>query len=414
MGKKMVTSLGRVLLLIILLALITIGVFYIFAPVYDFKTPQQFGGNKIYNPYQHIDTVAWKKANFHCHTIASDGKNRLGEVQKAYKKYGYDILAISDHNLITKQGLPADEEIPAYEHGVNISMFHSVVIGARHGSIFDFVLLSTESNRYYTLRWLRSQGDIVVFDHPDRTRWLVPEDMNHLSYYNMMEVERGYTGGYLGFYDQALSNGHYSYVLASDDCHDVNRGKHFATAATFVATPTKKWKDVKEALLAGRNYAITIPNFKDTAYKLHRSWNLPRMKSLTLRNDSLEMVLSEPATIRVFGHSGIMEYEYNGTTEAKVPFLQTDTFLRFVAIFPDSVILYTNPIARYKGGAFPQFQNLASVNYPLTALYILLLASVVLFLIWLLLRLVLKMLPKRAFQKSSPKKMAWGYIKSGK
>lgn len=396
---KRVAFVGRLLLLVVLLAFTIIGIFYLFAPVYDFKTPQQFSGDLIYNPYQNIDSTTWKKANFHCHTTASDGHDKLEVVQKAYRSYGYDILAVSDHNLITNQGLPVQEEIPTYEHGINISKYHSVVMGAKRSSIFDFVLLSTESNRFYTLKWLRTQGDIVVFDHPDRTRWLEPEDVKNLTYYDMMEVERGFTDGVLSYYDEALSHGHYSFVLASDDCHEVGDPKRFARAATFVSTPTKRYKDIKNALLSGHNFALTIPAFNDSSYRIWRHFHLPKIRSLTLNNDTVNLTLTEPATIKVFGHSGIMQNEYIATTEAKVPFLKTDTYLRFAAIFSDSVTLYTNPIARYKGGAFPIFQDTSSVNYPLTVLYILGVSLIVLFSLFLFFLVLVRTLPARFYQK---------------
>lgn len=409
---KRVAFVGRLLLLVVLLAFTIIGIFYLFAPVYDFKTPQQFSGDLIYNPYQNIDSTTWKKANFHCHTTASDGHDKLEVVQKAYRSYGYDILAVSDHNLVISQGLPAQEEIPTYEHGINISKFHSVVIGAKHGSIFDFVLLPTESNHFYTLKWLRTQGDIVIFDHPDRTRWLEPEDVKNLSYYDMMEVERGFTDGVLSYYDEALSHGHYSYVLASDDCHEVGNPKHFGRAATFVSTPTKRYADVKKALLSGHNFGLTIPAFRDSSYRRWRHFHLPKIQSLKVRNDSLELVLSEPATIKVFGHSGVMQFEYVATNQAKVPFVKTDTYLRFAAIFSDSVTLYTNPIARYKGGAFPVFQDTSSVNYPLTVLYILGVSLIVLFSLFLFFLVLVRTLPTRFFRKVKRSKVAWQYAKS--
>lgn len=41
----------------------------------------------------------WYKANLHCHTTQSDGKWTPEEAKAAYQAQGYDILALTDHNV---------------------------------------------------------------------------------------------------------------------------------------------------------------------------------------------------------------------------------------------------------------------------------------------------------------------------
>lgn len=60
-------------------------------------------GWDIDNPY---DQVNWSedgqyKANFHTHTTRSDGRINPHAVVDAYHSLGYEILAITDHNLVT-------------------------------------------------------------------------------------------------------------------------------------------------------------------------------------------------------------------------------------------------------------------------------------------------------------------------
>lgn len=52
----------------------------------------------ITNPYEDVDW-SWKqyKTDLHSHTSATDGNNTLKEMVEEHYKYGYDILAISDH-----------------------------------------------------------------------------------------------------------------------------------------------------------------------------------------------------------------------------------------------------------------------------------------------------------------------------
>ena len=44
----------------------------------------------------------WIRCEFHCHTTNSDGKLSPREVLKLYKKNGYDVVAITDHDIFTK------------------------------------------------------------------------------------------------------------------------------------------------------------------------------------------------------------------------------------------------------------------------------------------------------------------------
>ena len=61
-------------LLLRIVALIIAGFFLFFimltlyAPGYIFPEPKPFSGNKLYNPYQDLDTSRWLKANFQVQT----------------------------------------------------------------------------------------------------------------------------------------------------------------------------------------------------------------------------------------------------------------------------------------------------------------------------------------------------------
>jgi|GEM_PF-5614651 len=57
------------------------------------------GGKIIYSPYS--EKRKWLKGCIHIHTDLNGGKNNLNEVIEWYKRYGYDFLAITEHNFIT-------------------------------------------------------------------------------------------------------------------------------------------------------------------------------------------------------------------------------------------------------------------------------------------------------------------------
>lgn len=60
-------------------------------------------GVEINNPYQSIDweNAVQHKANFHTHTVRSDGSLNPQVVVDEYHAMGYSILAITDHNEVT-------------------------------------------------------------------------------------------------------------------------------------------------------------------------------------------------------------------------------------------------------------------------------------------------------------------------
>ncbi len=59
------------------------------------------------------------KANLHCHSTVSDGANTPQEMKDYYKAQGYDILAITDHELLVDHTDLSDPDflmVPGYEY----------------------------------------------------------------------------------------------------------------------------------------------------------------------------------------------------------------------------------------------------------------------------------------------------------
>jgi len=49
----------------------------------------------------------WLKAQFHAHSLNSDGEVPPDELASAYARHGFDVLTISDHWTMTKIDAPA-------------------------------------------------------------------------------------------------------------------------------------------------------------------------------------------------------------------------------------------------------------------------------------------------------------------
>ncbi|MCU0722125.1 MAG: hypothetical protein MUC63_00655, partial [Planctomycetes bacterium] len=47
--------------------------YYLKAPVYDFPAPKPFSVSALYNPYQGLDSLNWRRANFQVQSRAWGG-----------------------------------------------------------------------------------------------------------------------------------------------------------------------------------------------------------------------------------------------------------------------------------------------------------------------------------------------------
>jgi hypothetical protein len=97
---------------------------------------------KLRNPF--TTTGKWYKANLHTHTTSSDGSAGPVETAELYRKAGYHILALTDHdktndvrglskrNFLVICGMEYHPECPATENP-----HHLVAINIPHGFRFD-------------------------------------------------------------------------------------------------------------------------------------------------------------------------------------------------------------------------------------------------------------------------------------
>ncbi len=60
-------------------------------------------------------TGQFYKANPHCHSTVSDGANTPEEMKAYYRSHGYQILALTDHELLVDE---------ARAHGFIVSVNH--------------------------------------------------------------------------------------------------------------------------------------------------------------------------------------------------------------------------------------------------------------------------------------------------
>ena len=225
-----------IILLKTVASVVLIAIMAIFAtsvsPVYTFDEPSPFTGADIYDPYQNLDTAfCWKRANFHTHTRVEGLFNECdywpAEVHEALERFGYDIVTFSNHNALTEHPFDPSLQVNVYEHGYNLLKYHKLVFGCDRVKRFDHLLPVFAFQRQFQLDLLGKDSDFIQLNHPLRTEGTSKEMMEKLNGYQIMELDSGRSTEN-EYWDWALSAGHYSTALASDDLHYPDRTSRIA------------------------------------------------------------------------------------------------------------------------------------------------------------------------------------------
>ncbi|MBQ7222826.1 MAG: hypothetical protein IJS02_05125 [Bacteroidales bacterium] len=359
------------------------------SPVFDFSEPQPFSGDSIYNPYSSFDaSLGWKRANLHCHTrvegIFNECEFPPKETIEYYKRYGYDIATISNHMEITPVWYDDQISIPVtvYEHGYNLFNNHHLVFNPEKVCFFEYLTPFTASQKQFLMDKLGKNGDFIFFNHIHRSRVFNPAQMKKLSGYVAVEADSSFEdeGQDLTFWDIALSAGHYSGNIMSDDLHYPDNSARLARRSTFFNIPTTSYADIKEAAFSGNFYAMKTPDFGsgDLDEKLKCNMELPYIEKIALVNDTIILDLSAPAdSVVAIGQDGVKTLMEAGDGYVfKYLFRPEDTYIRLHADFGDSFEIYTNPFVRTPDGKRPPVCQEHTLNVPLTILYNLLVLAV--------------------------------------
>lgn len=376
--RKILKITGKVIVSIILFVLL-VTVAGSISYVYDYPESHPFRGTDIYDPYKDFDTVAgWKRINFHTHTKVKGLLNECDkwpdEVYDAYKRLGYDGVAFSNHNELTRHPVDTALQINVYEHGYNIFKYHKLVFGSEGVNRFDHLLPLFTFQKQYQLDMLGKEADFLQLNHPPRTRGLPKSQLQKLEGYKIMELDCGKTTDN-EYWDWALSEGRYSFGLANDDLHFPDRTHKIAIRCNFINTPTLRYEDVKEALLKGRGYAMRVPDYGDGDWdiKYASNKNLPYIKDIGLsKGNTIFIELSSKAdSIKITGQNHRLLTMGTDTAAWSYPMKGDDPYARITAYFPGGEVIYTNPFARYdsKAAPTPFAEPTHTVNILLTVLF---------------------------------------------
>lgn len=376
--RRIVKILGKctaTIVAVVLLAIVGTSV----TAIYDFAPIKPFAGNDIFNPYRNLDTSKrWQRASFHNHCrvegILNECEYSADTVRERLERFGTNIVTISNHNEIS------EEDAPLYEHGYNLLKFHKLVFSAERVIRFDHLLPIFLSQRQMQIDLLLATGDIVQFNHPLRTPLTTLRQMQYLEGYRLMELDSGRSTEN-GYWDEALSSGHYSFGVANDDLHDPDNTRKIARRCNFIQTKSSDYKDIIEALNSGCYYSMRLPDYGDGdwAIKVERNKSLPAIKNIGVKGTTLFIRLSEAAdSIVITSDRGRRQIVAIDADTARYDLRAEDSYARFTAYFPEGEVIYTNPFARYDATTedSPFREPSHRANIVLTILFNLLLAVV--------------------------------------
>ena len=371
------------------------------SPIYNFRKPEPFTGNDIFNPYRDLDTAnMWKRAVFHVHTRVkgpfppNECPMWPQEVYNAYEKFGYDIVTFSNHNEITKHPFDSSLQVNVYEQGYSPYKFHKLVFGSQRVHHWDPLFPFLASQKQFELDRLGKDSDFIQINHPYRTIGTCRSHMEAISGYEIMELDTGVSTEN-EYWDWALSAGHYSFGTANDDLHHPERQWCIAVRCNFLNSPSGRYEDLKQTLLGGASYAMRVPDYGGGDWKIKHRENvdLPYVRDIGLDGQTIYMSVSERAdSIRVTGqdHRTLSVTADCDSISYTLP--SDEPYARLTAYFPQGEVIYSNPFARYDASVSesPMDNSPQKVNIFLTILYNILVLSFCALVLWLLYKLLFK------------------------
>ena len=350
------------------------------SPVYNFSEARPFSGPDIFNPYaslEGVDSIPWKRANFHTHTrvkgIFNECEYWPDQTDSAYRKFGYDIVTFSNHNELTVHPYDTALQVNVYEHGINIFKYHKLVFGCESVNRFDNLLPLFVFQKQFQLDLLAKESDFIQMNHPLRTGGTSEYQMRRLEGYRLMELDSGKSKEN-EYWDWALSAGRYSFGLANDDLHYPDRSGKMAVRCNFLYCPSARYEDIKKTLLSGGYYAMRVPDYGhgDWEVKYAKNRNLPSVNKIGLDSTTVFISLSQKAdSIKFIGQNHTTLALAKDAYEAEYDVKQEDSYVRITAYFPEGEVIYSNPFARYDASVSdsPYREPSNTVNIPLTVLF---------------------------------------------
>lgn len=321
-------------------------------PVYDFPAARPFTGAAWRNPYEGW-RGGYRKVNLHAHSRAwgglTSGATPPGELAEAYARWGFDALAISNYFQVTELESAPLPLVRAWEHGLNVTKSHRLVLGTSEVRHLDFPI-STRSARQWVIDMLAGSGALVGLNHPALRQGHSCADVEALTGYQLLEVHNPYATSALEW-DCALSAGRLVWAMGNDDSHSA-REEGIGIAWNMVGTDGLDEESILSALGSGRSYVVRGERGRmDVA-----------LQGLWAAGDTFVLELTGVASrVEWLTDGGALRQVDRDTARARFTPGPGDHYVRAVIHTPISELVL-NPIVREGAWAPPR----ASIDWPWT------------------------------------------------
>ncbi|MCF0070214.1 hypothetical protein LZD49_07005 [Dyadobacter sp. CY261] len=314
---------------------------FLFCPRYQFNPPRPFAGSHINNPYDSMDVRKWVKCNFHAHAHSwggiTNGHGSADHVHRAYENLHYGVHCVSNYHNIDTSNAKEVNYLSAYEHGYNMLKTHQLVLGSKTVKWLDYLLPQTVHNKQHLLKTLRETGTVTILNHPALRNGYTSEDLAQIVDYDCVEVLNPSVTS-TAEWDAALSAGRTAFIVGDDDIHDVISKRRLGTRCTFVNVNSSSSTEVLHALKTGKSYGVIV------GARQHYD-SIPYLRSLTVRGDSIHVVMSTPAQMAsITGQGGKLLVDFRNTARLSYRIKPTDHYARATFQYDNGTTVFLNPV----------------------------------------------------------------------
>ena len=176
--------------------------------------------------------AAWLKGNLHTHTLESDGDSTPAEVVRWYAEHGYDFLAITDHDKVTRVedshglvlilGEEVTDRLPKKPLHVNAIGIDEAVKPQRGATPVEVLQRNIDA--------VRKAGALALINHPNFGWAFGADELLQLERANFLEIASGHPfvnaegpPSVESMWDRMLTAGKRIYGVAVDDMHHLKR-----------------------------------------------------------------------------------------------------------------------------------------------------------------------------------------------
>jgi hypothetical protein len=264
-------------------------------------------GVVAYDPYEGGGT--WFKGQVHCHSDRSDGELPPEEVVQRYADLGYDFVALTDHNIITR--VTGSILVLGQEYGKGSTEATS---GTHMNGINISYVPDVDGTEQERVDNITSQNGIAILNHPAFFPYAYdPLVLATLRNHTALEI---LNGKYLSmntveWWDDALTAGKRVWAVAADDAH---RPDQFGMAWIMVRVDGDlTTATVIEAIKKGCFYASQGPVIED----------------VMVTGDTITISAPGADNVRFFGANGTLLKRLDGP-EASYRFDGSEGYVRAV------------------------------------------------------------------------------------